>query len=643
MQPQIPSVVDLLSENGPLANQWPGYAVRQEQIRLAEEVQTAIHTRISMAMEASTGTGKTLSYLLPALISQAKVMIAVGNLTLQDHLWWGEYQKLRTIFPHLRQLTVLKGCDNYFCLQRFQQLQDGTTSLAGMTQLHGIWTQLTQWLMQTKSGEIQTLPVDSEQMKAVRPLLTLSADQCSGKRCPHFEDCFFQKARANAANAEVLLINHTLLLSDDRLFEKGMGALLPSVETVIVDEAHQLPDQLMRRNTETIEEYGLQRWLKQVKKAVAEHIGLFADLPGSVKQFEHLWQQIRTQLQALGADNEVQSVSANSFLPLINIMQRILAQLEAVHLSSCDVGEQKKQLTQWLAMLTQAKQDNTVLYCDLDRQQLRLVAARINTPFANLNTNSAAWVFISATLTVDNSFDYFKRCLSLPGIQGYHHSLAMDYQNQSLLWIPAQLPDPADEQFYSNWVDTLLLMADRLEGGMLLLFSSHQALRQSAELLANRTDRTLLVYEPDANRHKLLQQFRQDTSSLLLATGSFWEGIDVSGSALRCVAIDKLPFAAPDDVLSLAWKFRARQESQSFFNDYMVPQAITRLRQGVGRLLRSPQDNGVVILGDNRILKKNYGTRFLSSIPPMPMANSLEDVNDFLKRKSIFLERGDNV
>lgn len=638
MHPQISSVEEYLSQGGPLASQWPGYVVRLEQIRLAREIEQGIAQSKSMALEAPTGTGKTLSYLLPALLSSHRIILSVGNLTLQDHLLLGEYQKLRTLLPDLRQLFVLKGCDNYFCRHRFQQIQDGQAPVAATTLVHSVWTELMAWLMQSRHGEIQTLPLPADTVTRLRPVLTLSADQCIGRRCPHFEDCYFQKARQQAATADVLLVNHTLLLSDQRLFEKGLGALLPSVDAVIVDEAHQLPDLLVRRNTETMEEYSVQRWLKRVRRSCAGNTGLFAEFMGQLQRLERLWDQIRLQLQKIQPDRgqgSVQSVAANSFKPLLDLLLVLQAHLQALHLAAEDVAKEIQQLQQWIAMLRRAAEDKAVLYCDVDHGQLRIVAARLHNPFASLKGESATWIFISATLIVDSSFDYFKRCLSLSEIETHHHQSAMDYENRSLLWVPGNLPMPGDEDFYRAWADTLLLVAERLEGGMLLLFSSHDALQQTAACLRGRTTRELLIYEPDGDRHKLLQQFRQDSSSLLMATGSFWEGIDVSGAALRCVAIDKLPFAAPDDVLSLAWKFRADQEQRSWFNDYMVPHAVTRLRQGVGRLLRSAEDEGLVLLGDARLLKKSYGPRFLSSLPPMPLVESLQQVDEFLLKKGI--------
>ncbi len=289
-------------------------------------------------------------------------------------------------------------------------------------------------------------------------------------------------------------------------------------------------------------------------------------------------------------------------------------------------------------MLQRVTAEQALLYCDLDQGALRVVAARLHNPFTTINPDSASWVFLSATLVVDGGFDYFKRSLSLPDIETHRHRLAMDYEQRALLWQPADLPLPADEDFYVAWVEECLSVARNLDGGMLMLFSSHDALQQAAALIQGRTERTVLVYEPGANRHRLLQQFRQEIDSILLATGSFWEGIDVKGAALRCVAIDKLPFAAPDDVISLAWKYKATREQGSVFSDYMVPHAITRLRQGVGRLLRAREDVGLVMLGDARLLKKQYGQRFLKALSPMALAASSSEVERFLREHELWRE-----
>ena len=630
------TVEEFFSEDGPLAQGWPGYVVRAEQILLAREVDNAIASGGSMALEAPTGTGKTLAYLLPALLSSRKVLLSVGNLTLQDHLLLGEYQKLRSLLPEVRNLVVLKGCDNYFCHHRYHQSREGQVSTQAQTSIHQHWHEISNWLMQTRNGEIQGLPLEPEQITRLSSAITVGADQCLGRHCAHFEDCFFQKARQQAASADLLLINHTLLLSDQRLFDKGMGALLPAVDAVIVDEAHQLPDLLIRRNTEAIEEYALNRWIKQVRRQLKGNAGLFAELPTVLLSLERMWQQILQQLTQSGNEQTVKVVSGNSFKPFLRLLETARNLLWSVHVAVVNVSNELKTVQHWIDMLKTASEEQAVLYCDLDQGSLSIVAARLHNPFTSINAHSLSWVFMSATLVVDGGFEYFIRSLSLPAVETHRHQSAMDYQHRSMLLVPEHLPTPSDEQFYQLWVEQCLTVAAHLVGGMLMLFSSHDALQKAAACIQSHTDRTVLIYEPGANRHRLLQRFRQQTDSILLATGSFWEGIDVKGEALRCVAIDKLPFAAPDDVISLAWKYKASQEQLSLFNDYMVPHAVTRLRQGVGRLLRSQDDVGLVLLGDTRILKKTYGPRFLNALPAMPMALSWEDAQPFLQQQGLW-------
>ena len=535
------AVEEYMSEGGLLQQDWPGYVVRPEQILLAREVEKGIASGISLALEAPTGTGKTLSYLLPALLSSRKVILSVGNLTLQDHLLLGEYQKLRSLLPDLRNLKVLKGCDNYFCHHRYHQAREGQLSSAAQNQIHQLWDVISNWLIQTRHGEIQTLPLSADQINQLVPAVTLGADQCLGLRCPFFDACYFQRARQQAAAADLLLINHTLLLSDQRLFEKGMGALLPTADTVIVDEAHQLPDLLIRRNTEAIEDYGLQRWIKRVRRQVKGYTTLFAGFPELLIRLERLWEQIRQQLLQSGAAEGVTVVSGNSFKPLQHVFEQALMVLSSIHAAAVNVSVEIGQLQQWIAMLKRAAEQQSVLYCDVEKGLLRVVAARLHNPFISLNSDAASWVFISATLAVDGGFDYFKRALSLPQVETHLHRSAMDYENRAMLWVPEHLPLPADERFYECWVDACVSVLQQLDGGMLMLFSSHEALQIAAGLIQDRTDREVLLYEPGSNRHSLLQQFRQRTHSVLLATGSFWEGIDVKGEALRCVAIDKLP------------------------------------------------------------------------------------------------------
>ncbi|HVK98463.1 MAG TPA: ATP-dependent DNA helicase [Dongiaceae bacterium] len=617
------------SDTSPLLERWPGFAVRAEQRALAETVEMGLQQHQSLALEAPTGTGKTLAYLLPALLHTERVIISVGNRTLQDHLWWGEYQKLRTCLPQLRPLTVLKGCENYVCRWKLdEQLQTGERWVAEH------WQAISIGLQQTRSGEINTLPLLDEERPTAAQLLTVTADQCLGQRCSQFAHCYFQQARQRAAQAEVLLINHTLLLSDNRLFEKGMGALLPEVETVVVDEAHQLPDMLVRFNTETLDGYRLQRWLRQVRSASREAFGLFPTLQSGLHQLESLWETICRQLQR-DDGNSMMPVAAVSLLPLLKVLMALDLVLRQVQTTQVGMQAQLEQLQAWRGMLGHAIAAEAVLQADTSGRWLRLIAGRVQSPFASLAAGNANWIFLSATLAVDNSFAWFQRILDLPHLQVQRFAGELDYARQALLWIPDQLPEPADDTFMTAWIAKILAVAEELDGGMLLLFSSHEALQNAAQLLEGRTERPLLVHRPGSHRQQLLQQFRQQDLSLLLGTGSFWEGIDVSGAALRCIAIDKLPFVPPDDSLALAWKYLAAQQGQHVFNDYMVPQAITRFRQGIGRLLRSTDDRGLILVGDTRLLRKPYGQRFLSSLPPVPMATSRGDVQVFLREQGL--------
>ncbi|NPU92490.1 MAG: ATP-dependent DNA helicase [Gammaproteobacteria bacterium] len=623
------SSLTYFSDASPLRESWPGFTVRTEQRALAEAVENALSQRQPMALEAPTGTGKTLAYLLPVLMHSQRIIISVGNRTLQDHLWWGEYQKLRSCLPQVRPLTVLKGCENYICRWKLdEQLQTGERWVAEN------WQAISIGLQQTRSGEINTLPLPDAERAIATQQLTVTADQCLGQRCTQFGNCYFQQARTRAAQAEVLLINHTLLLSDNRLFEKGMGALLPVADAVVVDEAHQLPDLLVRFNTDMLDGYRLQRWLRQVRSACKEYFGLFPTLKSGLNQLESMWEKISHQLHQSGEDNLVQ-VAAVSLLPLLKLLMSLDVVLRQVQTAHAGIQSQLEQLQAWRSVLGHAIAEETVLQADTGGRWLRLIAGRVQSPFANLAATSANWIFISATLAVDNSFTWFKRILDLPQLQVQRFAGELDYARQAMLWIPESLPEPTDEAFMSAWIEQVLTVARDLDGGMLLLFSSHEALQNAAQLLQGRTDRQLLIHLPGSHRQQLLQQFRQNDQSLLLGTGSFWEGIDVSGAALRCIAIDKLPFTPPDDILALAWKFMAAKQGQHLFNDYMVPQAITRFRQGIGRLLRSSDDRGLILVGDTRLLRKPYGQRFLSSLPPVPVATSFAAVQAFFREQGL--------
>lgn len=614
------------SDASPLRVAWQGFDVREEQRALAGAVETALQQRDAVALEAPTGTGKTLAYLVPALLHSGRVIVSVGNRTLQDHLWWGEYRKLRTAVPGLRSLTVLKGCENYLCRWR---LDEGLALGDPWTVEHA--ATLAEGLRGCRSGDIAELPLQEPVRIQAREKLTVTADQCLGVRCSQFEHCYFQRARRAAMEADVLLINHTLLLSDQRLFEKGMGALLPTADAIVVDEAHQLPDLLVRLNTETLEGYRLQRWIRQVRHQCGKELVLFPALKSALQQLEQIWATIQRQLSASASEGLV-SIQAATLTPLLKLLLTLDTQLRHVPLASVQLVPLQQSLTQWRQMLGHAISAEQVIHGDLSGQWMRLVAGRVQSPFATLRRGDAGWVFLSATLAVEGSFDYFKRILDLPDLHVQQFEGHLDYRHQALLWVPEHLPEPASETFMPLWVDQVLAVAGRLQGGVLMLFSSFDALELAARCIPASNARQLLVQQPGSDRQRLLEAFRQQPHSLLLATGSFWEGIDLVGASLRCIAIDKLPFTPPDDVLALAWQHLAAQQGKRVFQDYMVPQAVTRLRQGIGRLLRSPDDRGLILLGDTRLLRKAYGRRFMASLPPVPMAADLVDVEAFLHR-----------
>lgn len=612
---------------------WPDFVVREEQEALAARIAQALQGRESVALEAPTGTGKTLAYLLPALLHAGPVIISVGNRTLQDHLWWGEYQRLRSAVPGLRALRVLKGCENYVCRWR---LEDGLQ--AGIPWISTHWQRIAAALQRSGSGELVSLHLDEDQWPAARQWLTLTVDQCLGQSCSQFSACHFQHARQQALQADVLLINHSLLLSDQRLFEKGMGALLPHVDAVIVDEAHQLPDMLVRYNTETIDGYRLHRWQKQVGSVCREEQHLFPQLSRSLFQLDLLWAQIRQRLAQQDAEGMI-PVQAGSLTPLLKLLLALDTQLRALPLSRTVLEPLLQTLWQWRNLLGHAIASEQVIHADLSGKWLRLIAGRVQAPFVTPEQTHTRWIFLSATLAVEGSFDYFKRMLDMPDLRVQAFAGHLDYRQRALLWIPAALPEPAADDFMPRWVEQVLAVTDKLHGGVLMLFSSFEAVQAAAACLPANIRRKVLVHQPDSNRQGLLEAFRQDGNALLLATGSFWEGIDVVGAALRCIAIDKLPFTPPDDLLALAWKHLAAHQGRPVFQDYMVPQAVTRLRQGIGRLLRSDDDCGLILLGDVRVLRKAYGQRFFASLPDMPLARSPDDVNRFLHDKGLLADR----
>jgi len=633
---------DVFGPAGPLARALEGYAVRAEQCAMARAVGRALTLAEPLIVEAGTGTGKTFAYLVPALLSGQSVIISTGTRTLQDQLFHRDVPLLARAIGLPVRVALLKGRSNYLCRYRLEtapeQRQLFGAAKGGARHLNKIL----RWSAATRSGDLAEL-TDIPENSPLWPLVTSTRENCLGQECPQFARCHVYEARRAAQAAQVVVVNHHLLLADLTLKDEGFGDLLPGAQAVVLDEAHQVPDIAAQF-------FGL-NWSSRQVQLLARDAAL--ELTRSQLAAEDAAQTLReleANVQRLYADVPPRSGRIDwgrlpdTFFDVLGDLQAALQEAAARFeglgsgpgIAAC--ARRARELAARLGML-----------CAVDEQQgLRWAEGGIAgvqlhfTPFeiaerlrSYVQARPCAWVFTSATLALGDDFSHFAERIGLPEARALRIESPFDYREQSRLFLPRGMPEPQDPRFTERFIAACVPLLAASGGRAFLLFTSYRGLNEGQVALARQfPDPPFpVLVQGQAPRDALLQQFRALGNAVLLGTGSFWEGVDVKGDALTLVAIDKLPFASPDDPLLKARLEGIRRRGGNPFFEYQVPQAVLALKQGVGRLIRDPDDFGVIAIGDPRLTTKAYGRLFLQSLPPSPVVSEPEVAADFLRRR----------
>ncbi|MGH8373233.1 MAG: ATP-dependent DNA helicase [Gammaproteobacteria bacterium] len=633
---------DLLGAAGPFAEQLAGFAVRDQQQQLATEVGATLDSGEVLVAEAGTGTGKTFAYLVPALMSGKRVLISTGTKTLQDQLFHRDLPAVRDTLGMPVKVALLKGRANYLCRHRLSLLTHSAQGLfdsrEGVKELERIRA----WSAETRSGEIAELPAVPES-SPIWPQVTSTADNCLGQDCPEYSRCHVLEARRRAQEADMVIINHHLLLADMLLKEEGFGALLPGVDAVIVDEAHQLPEIATQYFGSNLSSRQCGELLQDVRKEYSEAAG---DMP----EFVNLLETAQTMLagtQSLighGAGRfEWQAFpnresACGELERLADALTALQTGLEQIAVRSRGL-ESCRQRMESVTLRLQAflDEDATVNYVRWVERYSRNYSLNL-TPLdaaqrfqSGMQQGQAAWVFLSATLSVNGSFMHFRERLGLEPTHELLLDSPFDYAHNALLYLPPKMPDVTDSRYTAAVVDAALPVLEASGGKAFLLFTSHRALQEAAEKLRGVLEYPLLV-QGEAPRHLLLEEFRELGNAVLLGTSSFWEGVDVKGRALSLVVIDRLPFASPGDPVFKARLDALRRQGRDPFMEHQLPLAVIALKQGVGRLIRDETDTGVLMLCDPRLMRKGYGRVFMASLPPMQRTRDLDEVEMFLSK-----------
>jgi len=641
---------EALSEGGALASHLDAFVPRPAQLRLTEAIAASMQQRDLLLAEAGTGTGKTFAYLVPVLLSGMRTIISTGTRALQDQLYHRDLPRVRQALGVGLRSALLKGRSNYLCRYRLQQAR-GEPRFSSPEQA-AQFQRILAWSGRSDSGDIAELDGLADDSPLL-PMVTSTVDNCLGNECPFWDDCFVVRARQRAQAADLVVVNHHLLLADLALKQEGFGELLPGAQAFVIDEAHQLPELAAQFFGEG---FGMRPWQELGRDCLVEARGVGGAQSALQEPVDHLQQALSalraameglpargTQWRALAMPQVREGFDAvmSSLVVLEQALQPLreaAAGLDACHARA---REAISRLGRWLgdeepaldfdadpAEATAAAGD--VLWYELTARGFRCqrTPMDVSAPLREHRERShAAWIFTSATLTVGGGFEHIATRLGLDDPQTLVQPSPFNWPEQALCYLPEGLPDPAARGFGTALIQVLRPVLQASQGRAFLLFASHRALREAAEAL--RDGPWPLFVQGEAPRATLLQRFRESGNGVLLGSASFREGVDVVGEALSVVVIDKLPFATPDDPVYEARLDAIRTQGGNPFRDEQLPQAVIALKQGVGRLIRSETDRGVLVLCDPRLLNRGYGKVFLQSLPPFRRTRALADVQAF--------------
>jgi len=659
----IDEVESSLGIEGPFASLLPGFAPREEQSHLAVAVARALAGGRVLVGEAGTGTGKTFAYLVPALLSGQRVIISTGTRHLQDQLFRIDLPLVRKALGGAVSTSLLKGRSNYLCKHRLGRAMGHPVLNDAASRKH--LAIINEWAGRTKHGdisEVAAVPEDSP----VWSFITSSEEFCAQHEFDELDDCFVHSARKRAQEADIVVVNHHLLCADLALKEEGFGEILPSANSFVIDEAHQLPDiaaqffgrklssrQLLDLSRDSVTEQLIEapdaKDLRDIAQMLETSVRHFR-LGFPVEPMRDAWLTVREsdvlqrELERLGdtidalvaalADNASRGKGIEGCHKRALIQQLTLRRFveDEASVGTGGGGSDREDFGA-------ASHDDYVYWFETYQTgfMLNMTPLSVAGPFGRaMESMAASWIFTSATLAVGGDFSHFRRQLGLHDGDELQVDSPFDYRRNALLYLPINLPEPQAGNYTEQLIQTILPVITASAGRAFLLFTSYRALHQADRLLRDRLPYPLLV-QGQMPRGELIEAFRSYGNAVLLGTASFWEGVDVRGDALSCVIIDKLPFGSPGDPVMSARIDQMKRTGGNPFYEYQIPQAAITLKQGVGRLIRDVTDRGVLVIGDPRVRSRGYGEVFINSLPPMPITRDVAEVEQFFAAEPVVL------
>ncbi len=635
---------DYLDKDGPFAKQHESFSPRRAQIEMATRIQAVIADASSLVAESGTGTGKTYAYLVPLLLSEKRAIVSTGTKHLQEQLFLRDIPHVLDTLALSAKVALLKGRSNYLCLHRLQQLRTSSRRLDAK-QRSDLET-IVMWLPRTKRGDVSEVS-DVNETSPLWPQVTSTVDNCIGQNCSFYEDCYVNKARKTAATSDLIVINHHLYFADKALKNDGFGALLPEAQTIVFDEAHQLPDVASNFLGSSFSSWQILELASDVRAAELKEKSSIGDL---IPQTAALEKTIADYRLSFGlSERRMAWEDACAEVPALNKKIQHLADLLSDYADVLEKASVKGEAlercyerAQELAGECQSIADQEeslkhVRWIEISRKTFRIndtpldIGGELSQYFGN---QQQARIFTSATLSVDGKFDHFAKNVGLPSdVETQTWESPFDFYEQAVLYVPEGLPAPKDPDFSERFFDATLPIIRAAGGAVFVLFTSFKHMEGFHDLLLDEMleDEFTVLMQGQTTKRELLTEFQTEDNAVLLGTMSFWEGVDVPGDDLRCVIIDKLPFESPFDPVIKA-RLKAMEEvGENPFMGHQVPRAVITLRQGAGRLIRSARDKGVLMVCDARLRRTHYGRVFLDSLPRMRRTADQDKVCGFLK------------
>ena len=631
----------LFSAHDALAQSIKGYRVRSQQLAMAQAVANAIQKQRILVAEAGTGTGKTLAYLVPALLSGGKVIISTGTKTLQDQLFNRDIPAVRAALKAPVSVAMLKGRANYVCHYHLERARsDGRFLNRDDAKYLSLIERFARHSDSGDKGSLSEVPENA----SIWPYVTSTRENCLGQECPNHSECFVLQARKKAQEAEIVVVNHHLFFADVMLRDEGVAELLPACNTVIFDEAHQLPETASLFFGESVSTSQLIELARDTQAEALVSAKDFAALPDAAAKLDKAARDLRltvkedsgrVPMQTIDRFAEFKSELAAVLKSLEEFTKLLKSQAErSPGMENCwqRAAELQIKIKQW--------RDDTrgdyVRWMEIFGHSLQLNATPLSIAEIfqkQLNGPARAWIFTSATLAVKKDFSHYCGEMGLMDADTACWDSPFDYANQALLYVPENIPEPNTPEYTQAVVAAAMPVIRASKGRAFCLFTSLRAMKEAYILISQQFEKEGLHYpllmQGEGTRSELLERFRKLGNAVLLGSQSFWEGVDVRGEALSLVIIDKLPFAPPDDPVLSARIEKINQAGRNAFMEYQLPRAAITLKQGAGRLIRDEADRGVLMICDPRLLTKAYGKKIWQSLPPMKRTRALAEVEQF--------------